>query len=94
MAIAEHNSTIKKNPISVVRQNNGVQIKLSIPQGKYFSYQVYDINGRIIESSPTCSSNGDNTIISLARALKSSGIYFVRVNIEGERTETVKISLF
>jgi outer membrane protein assembly factor BamB len=88
------NTVINNTPITVVHQNHSTLIKLSIPQGKSFSYQLYDINGRILETSPICSPNGDNTIISMTKTSKPSGIYFVRVNIEGEQSETVKISLF
>jgi outer membrane protein assembly factor BamB len=85
---------VKKNYVAVEHKHDGVLVKLSIPQGKSFSYQIYDINGRILETTPMRKSIGGISSIVINKTAKSSGIYFLRVNIEGEQTETAKITLF
>jgi outer membrane protein assembly factor BamB len=85
---------VNNNHISVEYLSEGVRVKLAIPQGRSFSYKLYDVNGRISETAPMRKPSGGISSINISRVTKPSGIYFVRVNIEGERIETVKVSLF
>ena len=95
MGIEENsNNIVKKDYVSVTRYHDGVLVKLSIPQGRSFSYQLYNVNGRILETTPMRKSSGGVSSINISKVSKPSGIYIVRVNIEGERTETIKLSLF
>ncbi len=86
--------TAKQNYVAVEYEHDGVLVKLSIPQGRSYSYQLYDINGRILESTPLRKSIGGVSSVDINKTAKSSGVYFLRLNIEGERTGTTKLSLF
>lgn len=83
-----------RSKINVRQQKDGVLIKLLIPEGKKFSTRLYDINGRILQSTPFEKSTQGVSSININKAGKPSGIYFVRVDIEDEQTSIVKISLF
>ena len=89
----QNQSTLHKPKFSVSYQKDGIRLGLNITVGKNFSIQLCDLNGRIIEKTPLEKSTGTKSFY-ISKATKSAGIYFVRIGIEGERTETVKISLF
>jgi len=85
---------VNNSQLSVEYRHDGALVKFTIPQGRSFTYQLYDVNGRILETAPMRKSSGGVSSINISKVSKPSGIYIVRVAIEGERTETVKISLF
>ena len=89
----EHQSQI--NPkVRVIQQSDGVMLRLNIAQGKMYKTSLFDINGRMIQSYPLTKSTGGLSSIKISKAQKPSGVYFARIEIEGERTESVKISLY
>jgi outer membrane protein assembly factor BamB len=93
-SIEEENALPIRSKISVTQQKDGVLLQLAVPQGKGFSYRLYDVNGRILETTPMRKSSSGFSSINIRKVFKPSGIYFLRVAIEGEQTETVKISLY
>lgn len=85
------NNNITNSNITVYRKKNSVQIILSIPKEKRYCYQLYDINGKILESSSFIKSTRGINLININKLAKPSGIYFVRVIIEAEKSTTAKI---
>jgi hypothetical protein len=79
---------------SIRYQKDEVILKLMVPVGKRFGYQVFDVNGRILENSPYKKSETEINYLSIKKALKPAGIYFVRLKVEGEKNQTAKIFLF
>ncbi|MEO0091272.1 MAG: PQQ-binding-like beta-propeller repeat protein [candidate division WOR-3 bacterium] len=82
------------NRVSVEYKANQVVLKLSIPNGKTFFTKLYDLNGRILESTSLVKSNGSVYNLSISRDRRPSGVYFVHIEIEKERPQTVKVLLF
>jgi outer membrane protein assembly factor BamB len=71
-----------------------VILKLAVPVGQRFGYQVFDLNGRIVEDSPLEKSVAEMNYIHVRKDSKPAGIYFIRLQIEGEKSQTAKIFLF
>ena len=92
--IQEENQHSIRSRIRLLQQKDGVRIDLTIPKDKSYRYQLYDVNGRILQSCPLIKSAQGVSSININKVGKPSGIYFVRVHIEDEQTETIKISLF
>ncbi len=80
--------------LSIRYQKEEVILKLLVPIGKRFGYRVFDVNGRIIENSPYKKSVTEINYLHIKKAGKPAGIYFVRLKVEGEKSQTAKIFLF
>ncbi|MCX8014572.1 MAG: T9SS type A sorting domain-containing protein, partial [candidate division WOR-3 bacterium] len=92
--VKETSANTLSSLISIEYKAHQVVLKLSIPKGKSFATKLYDLNGRILESTPIIKSNSSVYYFNISRNKKPSGIYFVRVEIEDEKPQTAKILLF
>lgn len=79
---------------SIEYRKDEVILKVKIPVGRIFRYQVFDIQGRILENSPRKKAKAEMNYIHIKKDPKPSGIYFIQLQIEAKRGQTVKILLF
>ncbi|MEO0076062.1 MAG: PQQ-binding-like beta-propeller repeat protein [candidate division WOR-3 bacterium] len=80
--------------IKVRQQRQSVAIELNITKNRKFQYQLFDINGRMVFSSPLKTSIQEINVITINRTNLTSGIYFLKIAIEQQPAVTVKITLF
>jgi outer membrane protein assembly factor BamB len=93
-SVEEQNPTVTcQLNYSISYQKTGAFIRLAIPEGKNFSVQLYDLNGRVVEKTIPRKSNGNESFC-ITKANKPQGVYFARVQVEDNLTQTIKISLY
>lgn len=94
VAVNEDSSNIRQNLIKVEYQKNLVILRISIPQGKSFGIKLYDSNGRLLQSTTKIKSDVGVYHFDIYKDKKPAGIYFVKLEVEGEPAQTAKILLF
>jgi hypothetical protein len=94
VGIEENNQPEISAKYSIEYRKGEVILKLMVPDGKRFAYQVFDVNGRIGEKNSFNKSANEINYIHIKKDKKPAGIYFIRCQIEGEKSQTVKIFLF
>ena len=82
------------NTIRVIQQHSGVILRAAIPVGQRFCTKLYDITGRLIETTPDQIAQSDITDIEILKSSKSSGVYFVQLATENRQSQTIKIVLY
>ncbi|MBS4016562.1 MAG: PQQ-binding-like beta-propeller repeat protein [Candidatus Latescibacteria bacterium] len=92
--IEEENMSAFVPKIKVIQLKDRARIKLSVPVGKKFQAGLYDLGGRRVEKTPATIARNETNYIEFIKDTKPAGIYFVRIEIEDYKTETVKITLF
>jgi outer membrane protein assembly factor BamB len=94
VGLEENNQPEISAKYSVEYRKGEVILKVAVPEGKRFGYQVFDVNGRILENNPFQMSVAEMNYIHIKKGIKPAGIYFIRLQIEGEKSQTAKIFLF
>jgi len=94
VGIEENNQPRISSKYLVEYQKGEVILKVAVPVGKRFVYKVFDVNGRISENSPFKKSIAEINYIHIKKDMKPAGVYFIRLQIEGEKSQTAKIFLF
>jgi outer membrane protein assembly factor BamB len=92
--IEEENILALAPKIKVIQLKDRAGIKLSVPVGKKFQASLYDLGGRRVEKRPATIARNEINYIEFTKDTKPGGIYFVRVEIEGYKTEMIKITLY
>lgn len=86
-------NTLRTTP-RVINFKDRVQIQLSVPAGKKYHVELYDLNGRLFFKIPVQTASSASSFIEFRNDYKPAGIYFARIAVEGYKTETVKIKLY
>lgn len=94
VAIEEQNQPKTNVKYSIEYRQSEVIVKLTVPKGKKFGYQLFDVNGRISEYRPLEKLATELNYLHIKKENKPAGIYFILFQIEGEKSQTVKILLF
>ena len=72
--------------------NPSTRISFSIPGDMHVDLSIYDVNGRMIDQLVSSVKSAGSYTIDWNAGMNSSGVYFIRFNVEGD-VHTQKILL-